>query len=119
MKFGILRVMFAVVAVCLLASSAWAGGIYLYEVGSADTGLASAGYASRAQDASTVFTNPAGMMRLEKPELDAGAQVIYLHTKFDPNGNTSAVACNVPTAQSPSTAANGNPSGFIPAGSLF
>ncbi len=120
MKYRTSWTLLAVVIIFLLASSAWAGGIYLYEVGSADTGLASAGYASRAQDASTVFTNPAGMMRLEKPELDAGAQVIYLHTKFDPNGNTSAVARNVPTGSIPgSTAANGNPSGFIPAGSLF
>ena len=41
-----------------------AGGLLLYEVGTADVGLASAGYSARAQDASTVFTNPAGMTRL-------------------------------------------------------
>ena len=37
----------------------------LYEVGTADVGLAAAGYAARAQDASTVLTNPAGMTRLD------------------------------------------------------
>ena len=45
-------------------NAACAGGISLYEVGTADVGLASAGYTARAQDASTVFTNPAGMARL-------------------------------------------------------
>ena len=43
---------------------AGAGGLSLYEVGTADVGLASAGYGARAQDASTVLTNPAGMTRL-------------------------------------------------------
>jgi long-chain fatty acid transport protein len=120
MKHGIFKVLFAVAVAVLLASSAWAGGLYLYEVGSADTGLAGAGYASRAQDASTLFTNPAGMTRLEKQEIDAGAQLIYLHTKFSPNGDTSPIASNVPTGSIPGyTAANGNPSGFIPAGGLF
>ena len=120
MKHGILKGLFAVAVAVLLASSAWAGGLYLYEVGSADTGLASAGYASRAQDASTLFTNPAGMTRLEGSEMDAGAQVIYFRTKFGPNADTSAIARDVPTGSVPGyTAADGNPSGFIPAGGLF
>jgi len=116
MKKEMMRLFVFALLTVLLASPAWAGGLYLYEVGSADVGLASAGFASRAQDASTVFTNPAGMMRLDKPELDAGAQVIYLHTKFSPNDNTSVSNRTMPDG---SGAANGNPSGFIPAGSLF
>jgi long-chain fatty acid transport protein len=121
MKYGILKSLFVVALACPLASSAWAGGLYLYEVGSADTGLASAGYASRAQDASTLFTNPAGMTRLETSEMDIGAQVMYLRTKFSPNENTNSVARNVPNGSTlpGDTAANGNPSGFIPAGGLF
>ena len=119
MKHGILKVLFAVAVAVLLASPAWAGGLYLYEVGSADTGLAGAGYASRAQDASTLFTNPAGMTRLEKQEIDVGAQLIYLHTKFSPNGDTNSVARTSPGSPLDTGAANGNPSGFIPAGGLF
>ncbi len=65
-------------AACALVSSApRAGGISLYEVGTADVGLASAGYSARAQDASTVFTNPAGMMRLSGDQLTLGAQLLY------------------------------------------
>ena len=48
-----------------LSGAADAGGMIVYEVGTADFGLASAGYGARAQDASTVFRNPAGMTRLE------------------------------------------------------
>ena len=38
-----------------------AGGLSLYEVATADVGLASAGWAARAQDPSTLLKNPAGM----------------------------------------------------------
>ena len=45
----------------VFGGTAWAGGISLYEIGTPDVGLAAAGFAVRAQDASTVFTKPAGM----------------------------------------------------------
>jgi len=51
----------ALLAAAAAPTTAMAGGILLYEVGSADVGLASAGWGARAQDASTVLTNPAGM----------------------------------------------------------
>ena len=89
MRKETLRLMVLVTITVLLASSAWAAGMYQYEVGSQDTGLASAGYASRAQDASTVFTNPAGMTRLERPEMTAGINFWYLYTRFSPDANTS------------------------------
>ena len=41
----------------LTASAAQAGGLYLYELGTPDVGAAAAGWAARAQDAATVFTN--------------------------------------------------------------
>jgi long-chain fatty acid transport protein len=44
--------------------SAWSAGLMLYEQGTPDVGFASAGQVARAQDASTVFTNPAGMTQL-------------------------------------------------------
>ncbi len=40
------------------SSTAQAGGLLLYEFGTSEPGLAAAGYAARAQDASTAFTNP-------------------------------------------------------------
>ena len=44
----------------LIASSVQAGGLYLYELGNPEVGLAGAGWSARAQDAATVFTNHSG-----------------------------------------------------------
>jgi long-chain fatty acid transport protein len=60
----------------------FAGGFFLYEIATPDVGLASAGYAARAQDASTVFTNPAGMTMLDHSQLLTGIQPIYGHLNF-------------------------------------
>lgn len=51
---------------CGVVSSAalQAGGLSRDEIATPDVGLAPAGYAARAEDASTVFKNPAGMSRL-------------------------------------------------------
>jgi len=66
-----------------------AGGLLLYEFGTAEAGLAAAGYAARAQDASTAFTNPAGMTRLEGTQVQAGGQLMWLNTSFSIGGGTS------------------------------
>ena len=55
----------AVGCVCCLTSSAWAGGLWLYEMATPEVGTAIAGRAALAKDASTAFGNPAGMTRLE------------------------------------------------------
>jgi long-chain fatty acid transport protein len=91
----------------LTASLAHAGGLYLYELGTPDVGAAAAGWAARAQDAATVFTNPAGMTRLEKSELLVGIQPLYLHTEFSPDANT--------TTSGP----DGDASTWLPAGGLY
>jgi long-chain fatty acid transport protein len=64
------------------AGHASAGGLYAYEFGTAEVGLASAGYGARAQDASTVFTNPAGMTRLGGNQFLASGQLDYGRTEF-------------------------------------
>jgi long-chain fatty acid transport protein len=91
----------------LIASSAQAGGLYLYELGTPDVGLAAAGWSARAQDAGTVFTNPAGMTRLEKSELLVGVQPLYLHAEFSPDGDTST------------SGSDGDASTWLPAGGLY
>jgi long-chain fatty acid transport protein len=91
-------------------NTACAGGISLYEVGTADVGLASAGYTARAQDASTVFTNPAGMTRLSGDQFTLGAQVLYGDVGFSiGQGTTPALGGN----------AGGNPVDWLPGGGLF
>ena len=91
----------------LIASSAQAGGLYLYELGTPDVGAAAAGWAARAQDATTVFTNPAGMTRLEKSELLVGVQPLYLRAEFSPDSNTTA------------SGSDGEASTWLPAGGLY
>jgi len=100
----------------LLTGVARAGGLYLYEIGSPDVGLAAAGYAARAQDAATTFTNPAGMTRIDRPSLMVGAQPMYLHLDFNPDGNTSAAARNLPGG---GEADDGDSNEVLPAGGLF
>jgi long-chain fatty acid transport protein len=92
------------------AGPALAGGLLLYEVGTADVGLASAGYSARAQDASTVLTNPAGMTLLEGKQVLLGTQILYTDPSFSISSGTSPAL---------GTANGGNPVGFFPAGSAF
>ncbi|HSC99443.1 MAG TPA: outer membrane protein transport protein [Casimicrobiaceae bacterium] len=103
----------AVALVCAgmsAASGVQAGGIILYEIGTADVGLASAGYTARAQDASTVFTNPAGMTRLSGNQLTLGAQLLYADLAFSIDHGTSPRL---------GTNDGGNPVGWFPGGGTF
>jgi len=70
----------------LASGNAIAGGISFYEVGTEDVGLAAAGYAARAQDATTVLTNPAGMVRLDGTQVLLGTQLLYSDMKFSNSG---------------------------------
>lgn len=53
-----------------------ASALYFYEIGTEDTALAGAGQAARAQDASTLLTNPAGMTRLPDHMVTGGLQAM-------------------------------------------
>ena len=55
----------------------------------------------------TVFTNLAGMTRLERSELQIGVQPLYVHTKFNADSTT--------TTSGP----DGDGSAWLPAGSIF
>jgi long-chain fatty acid transport protein len=107
-----MRRLFAPAAILgtLASGPAFAGGIMLYEVGTADVGLASAGYGARAQDASTVFTNPAGMTRLDGTQVLVGAQLLYGDLRFSIGQGTSPAL---------GTGDGGNPIGWFPGGGLF
>lgn len=93
-----------------IPQSAQAGGIQLYEIVTPDVGLASAGYAARADDASTLFKNPAGMSRLEGTQFQGGLQALYGSVSFTPDGNTSRRL---------GSDDGDNAMGWLPAGSSF
>ncbi|MDX2349969.1 MAG: outer membrane protein transport protein [Porticoccus sp.] len=67
-----------------------AGGAYIYEMANTtDIGTAGAGLAAKAQDASVVFNNPAGMTRIHRPEIQAGGALLYLKAPFDSGSGTT------------------------------
>ena len=71
------------------SSQSFAAGLILYEINSPLTGTASAGWAALAADASTAFTNPAGMTRLDRSQLLVGAQPLIITSKFNPSPATT------------------------------
>jgi long-chain fatty acid transport protein len=86
----------------LVASCAHASALYFYETGTEDTALAGAGQAARAQDASTIMTNPAGMTRLPDHMVTGGLQVmdgsIDYQLKNDAQKSAGDVMKTVPNA---------------------
>ena len=74
-----------------------AGGLYLYEVSTTETALAGAGWAARAQDPTTIFTNPAGMTELEGRNLQSTLQPLYPFEFEDNNGGTTDAKSWIPT----------------------
>lgn len=107
MKFKMISRLYSVLSMCILPMTAYAGGMMLYEISSADTRLASAGWSSRAEDPSTLFTNPAGMSRFCTPEIEFGLQGINAHIIFDPNEETNVLGTR------------GTASIWLPSGSFF
>jgi long-chain fatty acid transport protein len=95
------------------AAVAWpltspAGGLYMYEIGTSDLGFAGAGTAARAEDASTLFANPAGMTRLAGDQMTLGVQALYGGVEYELDGQGAL------TGSDP-----GNVIGWFPGGSAF
>jgi long-chain fatty acid transport protein len=96
-------------ALLFLPRIASAGGLFLSEIGTNDVGLAGAGWAARAQDASTLFRNPAGMSLLEGNQAMFGAQILYGDVHFTNGGSSSFLG----------TGNGGNPVDVFPSASGF
>src|SRR5262249_4005599 len=107
-----------VLDVTLAASAAQAAGLYLYELGTPDLGLAAAGRAALANDASTVIGNPAGMTRLERSQLTGSMYTIIPSMQFDRGPNTTFSGGNGFNAGAPIPSLSSVSIPF-PAGGLF
>lgn len=66
-----------------------AAGMWLYEVGTSTSGMASAGRAALATDASTSFENPAGMTRIPKNQVMGGIPLLFNTTQFQTSTTTN------------------------------
>jgi long-chain fatty acid transport protein len=95
-----------VLCAILFAPSSWAAGLWLYEAGTPDLGTASAGRAAMAMDASTAGMNPAGMTRLDRSQMLAAVQGMYIDAQFDTDLSGFGGGDG------------GNAGGFMPSGSL-
>jgi long-chain fatty acid transport protein len=71
-----------------LAGSAQAGGLYVSTFGTSSMGAASAGANAVAEDASTVFHNPAGMTRLDDHQVSVGLAPGFSTVEFDADAQT-------------------------------
>jgi long-chain fatty acid transport protein len=67
--------------------TAWSAGFGLIEQGVRGLGGAYAGEAASTHDASTIFYNPAGLVRLERPELIIGSHLIFCYANFKNEGS--------------------------------
>jgi long-chain fatty acid transport protein len=99
----------AALAAAALAREGRAAGLFLSEMGTPDLGTASAGRAALAQDAATVFGNPAGMTRLDRSQALVGLQVLYGDVRFDRDQGETTFAGGD----------GGNIVGWAPGGGLY
>lgn len=73
-----------------------AAGFALIEQSGSGMGNAYAGAAATAEDASTVFFNPAGMSKLQGMQFTAGGHVIDLSAEFHNSGSSNPLALGNP-----------------------
>ena len=76
--------------------NAYAAGFALIEMNAAGQGNAYAGAAAIANDASTVYFNPAGMMHLEGEQLAVALHYIDPSSDFENDGSSLASALGPP-----------------------
>jgi long-chain fatty acid transport protein len=87
------------------SGSAWSAAFALIEQSGSGMGNAYAGAAATAEDASTIFFNPAGMSKIEGMQIVAAGHLIDLSAKFSNSGSTG------PAAMGPTTGGNGGEAG--------
>ncbi len=78
------------------AGGASAAGFALIEQSGNGMGNAFAGAAATAEDASTIFFNPAGLTRLEGPQFAVAGHVVAVSAEFTNNGTSAAPPVGVP-----------------------
>ncbi len=86
----------------LTCAAAQAGGLYIYEATTTDIGLASAGMAARAHDASVLAANPAGLANVSGQSFSGSLTGLYGDATLDTLSGDA-----------------GNVVGFVPLGSAF
>src|SRR5208283_4229503 len=89
--FSILCTVVAFVMILSSSVAAFASGFALIDQSVEGLGIAYSGGAAMAEDASTIFYNPAGMTRLKGVQLETGLHIIMPSIKFKDNSAFSAI----------------------------
>lgn len=115
------RTTLSVCGLTLIGAADWsaATGFYVPQQTAYGAGRANAGNVAMAAEASTVFSNPAGMTRLEGAEVVWGLNIVTPSDRFDNRGTTLSTPG---TGGTPSAVAGGrgsDPGSPTPVASLF
>jgi long-chain fatty acid transport protein len=100
----------ALIAVAGLASPAFSAGFALIEQGVSGLGNSYAGAAAVAEDATTIYFNPAGLTRLKGQQAVAGLHMVAPQAEFENKGSTKVTGA-------PLTGGNGGDggeTGYVP-----
>lgn len=84
-------VLFVCVFFFTTIAPAYAGGFYLQEQSAMETGRAFSGGAASADNASTVFFNPAALTELEGVNIDISANVLFIDSSQSNNNSVRSV----------------------------
>ena len=103
-----MRLKLTVAGLALLAGNAQAAGFALIEQNASGMGNAYAGQAAAAEDASTIFFNPAGLTRLGGSQVVAAGHAILPSAEFSDSGSTKA-----PNQAVPPLGGNGGDAGTL------
>ncbi|MDX2506600.1 MAG: outer membrane protein transport protein [Gammaproteobacteria bacterium] len=79
-----------------LSTTSFASGFAIIENSASGMGQAFAGAAAVAEDPSTIYFNPAGMMYLEGTQVTAGIHILKSDAEFNDKGSTDLIAFGVP-----------------------
>jgi len=104
----------AIAVLAVWGEGAGAAGFALTEQNASGLGYAYAGQAALAQDASTVFFNPAGMSFLPGPQVLVGVVAIDPSIKFSNNGSSRIPAATGPGAQPGGNGGNAGSWTYVP-----
>ncbi len=89
MKLRRLSLLLTASAPLLFSPIVQAAAFQLYELGTPIIGTAGVGQAAIANDASTVYFNPAGMTALPSTEIMLGSEIILPYANFSPNSSNT------------------------------
>lgn len=104
-------ILFVIVAfLSFVSANAVAGGFLLFEQGVKGLGNSFAGGSAVAEDASTVFFNPAGLSRLSGTQFEVAGYYINPQAEFDDKGSTVSPALPV-VGGTPLTGGDGGDAG--------